>query len=250
MDLKTYLQNKKKQPLENIREYCFKCFRPKKTCFCHDIKAFDTNVHYVILMHPKEARKEKTGTGRLAHLHLNNSRIIVGTDFTHNDEVNMLISDPQNFPMVLYPGVKAKNLSNDEFETSPLQNKKPVVFLIDGTWFLAKKMMRESKNLNEIPRICFTPTKVSRFSIKTQPHKFCLSTIEAIHLLITELNKNGMEKLTNEHDSLIHILDKLVNLHIDCANDPNLKGYRRSKYKTEDEKKNVSRWEKRKLFFE
>ena len=37
---------------------------------------FETKTQFVILMHPREARKEKTGTGRLAHAILKNSEII------------------------------------------------------------------------------------------------------------------------------------------------------------------------------
>ena len=55
-------------------------------------------------MHPKEAYHQHTGTGRLACLSLKDAEIIVGIDFTHNAKLNRLLSDPDFFPMVLYPG--------------------------------------------------------------------------------------------------------------------------------------------------
>ena len=48
-------------------------------------------------MHPKEAYKQKTGTGRLAHLTLEDSEIIVGVDFTDNPRLNTLITDEKYF---------------------------------------------------------------------------------------------------------------------------------------------------------
>ena len=60
-----------------MAEKCYHCFRPKETCYCKDILPFDTEIHFVFLMHPKEAYKQKTGTGRLASLSLKNSEILI-----------------------------------------------------------------------------------------------------------------------------------------------------------------------------
>ena len=41
---------------------CYRCFRPEKSCYCKYINPFDCGIKFVILMHPKEAFKQKTGT--------------------------------------------------------------------------------------------------------------------------------------------------------------------------------------------
>ena len=49
-------------------------------------------------MHPKEAYKQKIGTGRLTHLSLIDSELIIGVDFTENDAVNSYINNPAYYP--------------------------------------------------------------------------------------------------------------------------------------------------------
>ena len=70
-----------------------------------------TRTRFVFLMHPKEFKHEKAATGRLTHLCLSQSRIISGVGFDENEEVRELIEDPANFPVLLYPGREAVNLS-------------------------------------------------------------------------------------------------------------------------------------------
>ena len=128
------------------RSMCWDCYRPAKSCFCRDLSSFDTTIHFVLLMHPKEARKNKTGTGRISHLCLNNSEIIVGVDFDENKRFNDLINDENLLPFVLYPGESSYQVDKQAIpkEMSNILKegkKRPVVFILDGTWPCAKKMM-------------------------------------------------------------------------------------------------------------
>lgn len=65
-----------------MRDFCYKCFRPKDSCVCEVLKPFDPGIKFVFLMHPKEAKRQRTGTGRIAHAGLIDSEIIMGIDFT------------------------------------------------------------------------------------------------------------------------------------------------------------------------
>ena len=103
-------------------------------------------------MHPQEAYKQKTGTGRLASLSLKNSEIIIDTSFDNNSRTQELLSDPRYYPMVLYPGNEAFYAETFNFEKST-EKKTLLVFLIDATWSFARKMMRLSKTLQELPKL-------------------------------------------------------------------------------------------------
>jgi DTW domain-containing protein YfiP len=225
---------------------CYKCMM--KHCLCSSIKPFETKTHFVILIHPKELKKEKAATGRLTKLSLLNSELIDGVDFTQDKRVNDLICDQKYFPMLLYPGDESYNLSEGKFPKEILQNKILLVFIIDGTWALAKKMMRLSMNLHSLPRLSFTNNKPSEFLIKHQPHPSCLSTIESTSFLVDELNRVGLEETTAQSQMLV-VFREMQDFFIKCANDPNLKSYRRTKgYKLPSERKpNLL---KRRLFFE
>jgi DTW domain-containing protein YfiP len=179
-------------------------------------------------MHPKEARKGRNGTGRLAELCLENARIEVGIDFTHNPVVNTLLHDPGFYPLLLYPGVHSINVSEKGFPRFLREEKKFLFIIMDGTWSLAKKIITLSKNLHSLPRIALTPENPSRFIIKRQPTPCCLSTIEALYTLLMLLEKKGLETLKGRHRILIHACDRLVNYQLTCMKNNRVKGFRRS----------------------
>jgi DTW domain-containing protein len=234
------------------RTLCLTCLRPSKACFCACINPFDTNFAFRILMHPKEARKGHLGTGRLTNFALNNCQIIIGEDFDHNQEVQELLNSPNIFPMILYPGEESINLSSSKLETQSFENKTPLVFIIDGSWPCAKSMMRESKSLHSLPRISFDSTIESRFLIKHQPAKYCLSTIESTYILLGLLEQQGLENIGAAKDSMIKALDQLVKFHIKCASDPSMKHYDRKggAYKDPSERKPSKKWEYREICFD
>lgn len=148
-----------------MSEKCLKCFRPLQSCYCKYIKPFDPGIKFVFLMHPVEAYKQKTGTGRLASLTLINSEIIIGDSFDENKRVKELISDSRYFPMILYPDKTACYAETFNFKTLS-SDKQLLIFLIDGTWVHARKMMYHSPELRTLPRLTFSREYRSRFLIK------------------------------------------------------------------------------------
>src|SRR5882724_4937186 len=98
------------------RETCYRCFWPKPLCWCPSIQPMDTATRFLFLMSPKEFKKEKAGTGRLTHLCLTNSEIQMGMSFDEHESVQEILNDPQFFPVLLYPGPSARNLSRGELQ--------------------------------------------------------------------------------------------------------------------------------------
>jgi DTW domain-containing protein YfiP len=232
MDKERYLLLKKERELKALsfqrEQYCYKCDRLLRNCLCSKIIPFQTDIHFVILMHPMEAKKEKMGTGKISQLSLLNSEIIVGVDFSENEEVLALLNDDHNYCSILYPGIKAINISTDDVSPLLIQKnigKRHVVFLIDGTWPCAKKMMRLSKILWDLPRLSFTATHTSIFEIKEQPADFCLSTLESIHFFIKECNRLGIEKTDGIEDQMIVVFKSMIDYQIECSLDPKLSSY-------------------------
>jgi DTW domain-containing protein YfiP len=180
-------------------------------------------------MHPKEYKEEKAGTGRLTHLCLPNSELHMGKGFDDHEEVQALLTDPQNHCVLLYPGKDARNLSQGEFAAADLAGRRLVVFLLDATWSGARKMLRLSPSLQRLPRIMFTPTAPSRYIIKQQPQEGCLSTLEAVHELLLVLERNGLDHY-EQPAQLLGIFDRMQRFQMECAADPNRPGYRRQAY--------------------
>lgn len=237
---------------------CYRCFWPEKLCWCASLRPMATRTRFVFLMHPKEFKEEKAGTGRLTHLCLPNSELHMGKGFDDHESVQALINDPANFPVLLYPGRDAVNLSepgSPEQGASPakalagreeravesgagaalqalhsqLAHRRPVVFLLDATWSGARKMLRLSPGLQRLPRIMFTPSAPSRYIIKQQPVEGCLSTLEAVHELLTVLARTGLDRYP-EPAQLLGLFQRMQDFQIRCAADPERGGYRRQPY--------------------
>jgi len=232
---------------EPVLNLCLKCRRRLKTCVCAFLKPFETQSRFIILMHPMEFKKEKVGTGRFSQLILKNSKIIVDVSFEENKEFLQVLKDEEYENFMLYPGDEAHHL-NENF-SNLFDKKKCQFFIIDGTWPCAKKMVKLTPSLHHMPRVSFSTIHESKFKIKHQPMKGCLSTVESVHLLLSELNQIGMEKTEGAHDNLLEVFEHTVNQQLALAADPQFQGYRRKSFKAPELRKISKKWEKRSLFF-
>ena len=159
---------------------------------------------FIILMHPKEFKKVKNGTGHLTHLSLENSELFVGIDFTNHKIINEIIASHDSY--ILYPSKDAINLSNTDIDAK----RKIAIFIIDSTWSCSMKMFRDSKNLQTLKHISFDATKLSQFKIKQQPAEYCLSTIESTLSVLELLNKWNIESV--EQNSLDEFLNPFLKM--------------------------------------
>ncbi len=235
------------------RAMCYRCFWPQTLCWCASLQPMATRTRFVFLMHPKEFKEEKAGTGRLTHLCLPNSELHMGRGFDDAEAVQQTLNDPRHLPVLLYPGRDALNLSDaltgaapglaDAGRTCPalplhpvraalrdgLGGRRLVVVLLDATWSGARKMLRLSPSLQRLPRIMFTPSAPSRYVIKQQPQEGCLSTLEAVHELLLVLERAGLDDYPRP-DQLLGIFQRMQDFQIRCAADPSRPGYRRKPY--------------------
>jgi DTW domain-containing protein YfiP len=166
-------------------------------------------------MHPQEAYKQKTGTGRLAKLSLKNSELIIDEGFNHQVLVNMLLENPDYYPVILYPGINTVQVEDPGFKFG-VGTKKLLVFIIDATWAKSRKMMRLSTKLRDLPKISFQNAYRSQFSIKRQPHSHCLSTIESTYYLIHELQNAGFIDSFINPEGLMTVFKKMVAFQHSC----------------------------------
>lgn len=215
MDLIRYREQREKflkgQP--HYRTLCPTCVQPDFSCYCPFIEKFDCKIEFVILIHPIELRR-RIATGRMSHLCLQSSHLIAGQDYTRDKQVNELIANEQNQCLILYPRGQTQNLTPLDYQQRDSlfdKQKKLVLFVVDGTWATARKMVRQSQNLSSLPRICFTPEKESNFRVRKQPVAGYYSTIEAIHHTIELVGPHcGFSVESREHDKLLKVFDRMV----------------------------------------
>jgi len=193
---------------------CYTCMRAKSSCMCKYFNPIQTNTQFILLMHPKEYKKNKNGTGFFTHRSLPNSKLFIGVNFTEHKEINEIINNPNNNCFVLYPDKNSIKLNNKNIEK---ENKQTVLFLIDATWQCSRKMLSESPNLQTLPKLSFTHKKTSNFQFKTQPQSYCLSTIESTLTIIELLNKHSIEKHSEkELERFLLPFEKMVEFQVNC----------------------------------
>ena len=175
-------------------------------------------------MHPKEYKKERNGTGHMTKLQLENSEIIVGIDFTNNNRVNEILTKEKN-SFLLYPGRDSFNLSiSKSAAIHSFMGTTPHLFLLDGTWPCARKMLKLSKNLQKLKRVSFDHTIQSKFRIKQQPDALCLSTIESVYTVLNLLREGELEQC--ETKEFLLPFEKMIAYQLEYMLDPNSKNYR------------------------
>jgi DTW domain-containing protein YfiP len=213
--------------VKNPRKNCYKCMRPSSTCICKHISPVQTKTRFIILMHPKEYKKEKNGTGHMTTLQLENSEIIVGVDFTNNNRVNELLTKENSSSFLLYPGKDNFNLSvRKSSELRPFMGENPNLFILDGTWPCARKMLKLSKNLQQLKRVSFDNEIKSKFIFKQQPEPLCLSTIESVYTVMNLLKEGALEQCDTK-DFLIPF-EKMIEYQVEYILNPNINSYRPS----------------------
>ncbi|MBF4984744.1 DTW domain-containing protein [Nonlabens mediterrranea] len=212
------------EELKQYRNQCYTCMRPVSTCVCKHIEPLQTNTRFVILMHPKEYKKQKNGTGHMTNLQLENAEIIVGVDFNKHQRVNEILADQNNASFLLYPGKESFNLSTSNgTEMNVFMGQRPYLFILDGTWPCARKMLKLSKNLQQLKRVSFDNTIKSKFIIKQQPESLCLSTIESVYTVLNLLKAGDLENC--ETSKFLVPFEKMIAYQLDYMSNPDHKNY-------------------------
>lgn len=154
------------------RQVCTRCERPVAVCWCAHLPSLETRTRVVVLQHPRE-RHMPIGTARMATLCLSNAEIHSGVRFAP-EVLQHALGDPARPAVLLYPGEGAVDI-----RAQP--PRQPVTLVVlDGTWFQARKLLRENPELAALPRYAFQPTAPSEYRIRKEPQPTYTSTIEAL----------------------------------------------------------------------
>jgi DTW domain-containing protein len=187
------------------RAVCTRCLRPQSACYCEHLPTIDTATHVVLLQHPRE-RYVAVGTARMASLCLPNSELHVGVHWRGSKVLDRALSDPARPAVLLYPGEGAIDVLRDP-------PRGPVTLIVvDGTWWQAKKVVRENPDLAALPRYAFYPPSPSGYRIRREPSAECVSTIEALVYVL-----GALEKSPDRFRAMLEPFRAMVDVQIDCA---------------------------------
>ena len=148
-----------------------------------------------------------------------------------------ILNNENSSSFLLYPGKDSFNLSvRKSSEIISFMSNDPHVFILDGTWPCARKMLSLSKNLQKLQRLSFDNKIKSKFIFKQQPEALCLSTIESVYTVLNLLTKGELEQC--ETKGFLVPFEKMIEHQVEYILNPNNKNDRSSET-TEIAPKNI-----------
>ncbi|MCX2779115.1 DTW domain-containing protein [Microbulbifer thermotolerans] len=159
------------------REICPNCQRPPKVCYCSALVRIANCIKVLIIQHPLE-QKHPFNTGRMAHLCLENSELVVAEKLSE-DELAQLLAPSSG---LLYPSLgwlpPVAPAERSELEQ---------LVVIDATWRKSKKILHLHPVLQRLPRISLEGGLKSNYQIRRSSLANSLSTLESIAMAMQQL---------------------------------------------------------------
>ena len=167
-------------------------------CVCAQLPQVSVNAHIALLMHENELTRD-TNTGQWLLKSLPSSSQHVWQRTSPCPKLLALLKDERYLPVLLFPNDLSHPVSSAQVQATQA-GKIPLFIILDGTWQEAKKMLRKSAWLADIPLVHITPSHASVYQLRRNQSQGNLCTLEVAAEVIREL---GGKK---QADSLIHFL--------------------------------------------
>ncbi|OAN16932.1 DTW domain-containing protein [Photobacterium jeanii] len=152
-------------------------------CICAHEPQLSCEAHFVLLTHPNEYHKA-TNTGVLMARTLPHCRREQWERTNPPASLLEQIADPRFAPWLLFPAddqhpaipftAPTPSKAADSESTTPI----PLFILLDATWQEARKMVRKSPWLAELPRLSLTVTQHSNYQLRRNQTAGNLCTCE------------------------------------------------------------------------
>ncbi|WP_444900147.1 tRNA-uridine aminocarboxypropyltransferase [Microbulbifer sp. VAAC004] len=193
------------------RETCNTCLRPPNVCYCSALMSLTSTIKVVIIQHPQE-EKHPFNTGRMAHLCLSNSEMIIAESLSTH-QLNALLCTPS---ALLYPSLEwlpdSGELNSNNHQSDKTSSKQAPVkqlIVLDATWKKSKKILHLNPQLQQLPRINLGGGLKSNYTIRKTSVADGLSTIESIAMAMQLLEgNNSFLKLLAPFEKMVELQQK------------------------------------------
>jgi DTW domain-containing protein YfiP len=147
--------------------------RPSSVCWCALVPKIRARTKLVVLQHPREEFMP-IGTARMAALAVEGAELVVGTALDAHPIVCSALDDADRQSVLLWPGPASVDIRSIPID-------RPVTLIVvDGTWALARKLVRLNPRLAALPQVRLSPSRPSDYRIRREPAEGCVSTVEAV----------------------------------------------------------------------
>ncbi|MGE6449493.1 tRNA-uridine aminocarboxypropyltransferase [Pseudoalteromonas tetraodonis] len=173
---------------------CEQCLIAKHYCICEGAEYASCDAAVCLLMYHNESFKP-SNTGRLIAEIVPDNYAFRWDRTSPDPALLALLNNDKYQPFVIFP---AEDVETDRVVTQvePVAGKTPLFIFLDGTWREAKKMIRKSPYLDNLPVLSITAQKLSDYRLRVAPHAHQLGTAEvAIMVLALAAEVDASTKL-------------------------------------------------------
>ena len=166
----------KVKQITRLYESCNQCGLPTLTCICNLVSPINTKAKFWVLASEREFYRPSS-TGRLLKL-INpiSTEIFLWERTTPSLELLKNIAAYKGRTFLLFPS-ESEDLAYRAVDN--LQDGENAFILIDGTWKEARKIIRKSDYLKDLPLVSIRPDYKSKFVLRRGRVEGTLCTIEA-----------------------------------------------------------------------
>ncbi|WP_394186592.1 tRNA-uridine aminocarboxypropyltransferase [Pseudoalteromonas tetraodonis] len=161
---------------------CEQCLIAKHYCICEGAEYASCNAAVCLLMYHNESFKP-SNTGRLIAEIVPDNYAFRWDRTSPDPALLALLNNDKYQPFVIFP---AEDVETDRVVTQvePVAGKTPLFIFLDGTWREAKKMVRKSPYLDNLPVLSITAQKLSDYRLRVAPHAHQLGTAEVAIMVL------------------------------------------------------------------
>ncbi|PID42703.1 MAG: DTW domain-containing protein [Proteobacteria bacterium] len=181
------------------RHYCTNCKRPLRVCYCSALVQLANTIKVVIIQHPQE-EKHPFNTGRMTHLCLSNSELVIAETLSQ-PALGKILSAPS---ILLYPSLPWLPPQPDpDLQSAPGFQQ---LIIIDATWRKSKKILHSHPELQRLPRLSLGGDRKSNYTIRKTSVTNGLSTIESAAEALAILEpQNNFQPMLKPFEKMISL---------------------------------------------
>lgn len=163
--------------ITKLYESCNKCGLPIINCICNIVPKVKTKAKIWILSTEREIRRPSNTARLLKLVNSESTEIILWERTIIPEKLIEAINSGVYETYLLFP-IEDDDLPGSKFEYKSSE-KNPAFIILDGTWKEARKILRKSDYLKNLPRISLNPIYKSEYSLRRGATEGELCTIEA-----------------------------------------------------------------------
>ena len=176
---------------------CEQCLIAKHYCICEGAEYASCSAAVCLLMYHNESFKP-SNTGRLIAEIVPDNYAFRWDRTSPDPALLALLNNDKYQPFVIFP---AEDVDTDRVVTQvePVAGKSPLFIFLDGTWREAKKMIRKSPYLDNLPVLSITAQKLSDYRLRVAPHAHQLGTAEVAIMVLALANEVDASTKLEQH---------------------------------------------------